>query len=129
MANNDYITIDDINAKYLKQVPDPVKQEYVDKTNNWYEVYASSKNISIDSIEFPVNLLVKDMLLFKLGMFYTWDNRGGSRENATEDFYTREFYDLKGEFIASQEIVNSGVIRGDINSSSTTRIMSRAVRS
>lgn len=131
MATQEYITINDITTSKIKQVSDPVKQSYVDRTNNWYEEYALSKDIAIDDINYPLSEMVMELLRNKLTMTYSLDNINGSDNtlDPSVSIYTVLYEGARAEFISLAETVNESVIRGYINSASTTRVTSRAVRS
>jgi len=129
MASNEYIAITDIDQHNFKQIPDASKTKYVDDVNDWYEAYASTKNVLVADIEFPINILVKEFIVSKLLMNYASDNINGASTNlSAAGLYQNIYVMAKDEYNQASPRINSSAIQGYVNSSSSTVVFGKRTR-
>ena len=136
MATNEYIVIADIDQHNFKQLPDETKQRYVDDLNDWYEAYAGSKNfyylwknLKVDSIEYPITILVKEFLISKLLMSYASDNINGASTNLNAAGTYQNIYVMsRDEYNQMAPRINAGAIAGYINEATSTVVFGKRVR-
>ena len=126
MASNEYITIDDIDNTSLASFPDATKQSEVDKVNNFYEAHALSHNISIAEIAFPIQLFVKEALVYRLQMNMAMNRITGA--NVTEASSGPSKYDViyslnRDAYLPAINRVNYGLITGYTTKKTSTFAM------
>jgi len=124
----DYITIDDITSYKMNTFPDEIKQEYVDRGNEWYLSLALSKGVREDDIYIPLPQICKDAIIAKIQMdFYKDRIQGNSVETAGVDAYT-VLYGVEAKSYSDTIVrITPQLIRGEINKYSSTTIMGRRV--
>ncbi len=126
MALNEYITIDDIDNTSLASFPDSTKQAEVDKVNDFYEAHALSHGIAIDDIAFPIQLFVKEALVYRLQMNMAMFRITGA--NVTEGQSGPSKYDViyslnRDAYLPAINRVNRGLITGTTDKKSSTFVM------
>jgi len=127
MASNNYIELGDISDTHIKSFPPEILQQYVDKTNDWYEDLAKSKGVRIEEIAYPTPQLIKDMLISKLQMDFCANRFGGSSSSGpkTDDKYVLLYGVNKETYTDLIVRITPELIEGDITRYSSTTIMGR----
>ncbi len=129
MAANEYITLTDITNGNLLQFPEAYRQKYVDRTNDWYEAYAQSKDLLISNIEYPVNVTVLDLLRNKMIMLFAIDNMGGANTNpGTDGLYQLLYVTAKDAYAQLAPVVNALLISGYTGSTASSVVFGKRVR-
>ena len=126
MALNEYITMDDIDNTSLASFPDTTKQIEVDKVNDFYEAHALSHGIDITHIAYPIQLFVKEALVYRLQMNMAMNRITGA--NVTEQQSGPSKYDViyslnRDAYLPAINQVNEGLITGTTNKKSSTLVL------
>ncbi len=128
-ASNEYISVSDITAKSLLQMPLTTQEAYVERVNLWYEAYAEAKNVDIEDIQFPVSITITEFLQSKMLMLFSTDNINGSSTNMqTAGIYQNIYIMAKEQYNNAATRINSGVIRGYENSETRGVVFGTRVR-
>lgn len=126
MAINEYITIADIDNASLAAFPDAEKQLEVDKVNDFYEAHALSHNLAIEDLSFPIQLFVKEALVYRLQMNMAMNRITGA--NLNEGQTSPSKYDViyslnKDAYLPAINRVNAGLMTGTTNKQTSTFVM------
>ena len=121
MADQEYITIDDINQKVLVNAIALINaeggdlaefNELVDRANNYYEDVAQQAHVDIDDILFPIPTLSLEFLNYYMAWKYASEARGqannettgidtyGVIEEVTYRYYRDHLKHMTGQYIS-----------------------------
>ena len=128
MSLNEYMTTDDITNVNFKSFAITKKQEYIDRVNDFYESLAISKNMKVEDIAYPIQLLVKEMLQYKVNMDMAFDAITGSSTNNGASKYDVIYSLNRDQYLVTVKQVNTGLISGTNNSATSTFKMIETVR-
>jgi hypothetical protein len=98
MATNEYLTIDDLTYKPIKNAIELITAQggvldeftnLVDRANNYYEDLCQTLNVDVADIQFPIPHLSKELLNHYVTYIYASESRGQvNMDIGTQDVYS-----------------------------------------
>jgi hypothetical protein len=130
MAANEYITIAQLTYKPIVNVIAQINaqggsldeiQNYVDRANDYYEDLAQRNKVAVDDIQFPVPILVSELLNYYVTWKYASESKGQLNLDITgSDIYRMMEQDSFIYYRDTLKSINGAYISG--TSDSTNRV-------